>query len=368
METIVPGTALGLPEIRPGTTTFSATRRGQSLFYFDFWEWKLQLILWKFAPPVLVILGTMFNGMTIVVVIQRQFGKSSTRILLISLAVADTGVLLTKLVRRWGEKTFNLDFPYALSVFCPIDVFFIYFFRHFSSWGITLITIERWISVTHPLRAKMLCTRKNTYIALSISVVVISALNSHILFFYEILDTKNVECYIRDGTLYKSFWLMKWYWIDLMAFSGLPFLAISYCNCSILYQVLQGQKMRNKLQNSGDHSVASAAKLTSMTRMLTIVSVVFILLTLPVSVHFIVYGQLIVSFVTQKQIAQYVLSYTVTNLLSYVNNTINFLLYCLSGTQFRREVFQMFRCRKSGNGRKSSQTHSRSSRLQTRSD
>jgi hypothetical protein len=205
--------------------------------------------------------------------------------------------------------------------------------------------VERWISVTHPLKARVICTRKYVSIAISIVFIFLFALNSHILYYFR-ASRKESDCDYTSDEAYHTFWINTWYWIDLFAYSCLPFVVISYCNCSIYYQVIKGQIKRENLQNRGGGLGRQSAKLTSMTKMLTTVSVMFILLTLPVSVNYIVYGRLVIS--SNKIFAQYVLSYTVTNLLSYANNSINFLLYCVSGTQFRREVFQMFRCQRGG--------------------
>jgi hypothetical protein len=158
------------------------------------------------------------------------------------------------------------------------------------------------------------------------------------MFYFFRLNEKRVCTYISKE--YEKFW-NQWYWIDLFAYSCLPFVAIAYCNCSILYKVIMGQIRRKKLQNPGGKKDGSSAQLTSMTYMLTTVSVMFILLTLPSSIFFIVDGQLVIT--TWKQSVQSSLLHAVTNLLGYVNNVINFLLYCVSGTQFRREVYRMFR-------------------------
>jgi hypothetical protein len=305
-----------------------------------YWEWRLQSILWKYVPPVLLVLGTTLNALTIIVLLRRKFGNSSTRILLIILALADSAVLLTGLIRRWLQKTFELELPYLIPLTCPLHRFLMHFFRDFSNWNIALLTVERWISVAHPLKARVICTRKYVCIVISIVSIFLFTLNSHILYYFRVVGKERDCDYTSEA--YHTFWMNTWYWIDLFAYSCLPFVVISYCNCSIYYQVTKGQIKREKLQNREGCSGGQSAKLTSMTKMLTTVSVMFILLTLPVSVHFIVYGRLVIS--SKKTIAQYVLSYTVTNLLSYFNNSINFLLYCVSGTQFRREVFKMFRC------------------------
>ncbi|XP_064639029.1 FMRFamide receptor-like [Lineus longissimus] len=308
-------------------------------FLLLFWEFRLQLLLWKYVSPVLIFLGTVLNGLTVIVLLRRKFGKSSTRMLLIVLALADTAVLWTGLLRQWVKSLFELDLRCLMPVSCPVHTFSTYLFLHFASWLVALLTLERWISVTFPLKARVICTRKWTSVVLVILFLFLFALNSHILFFTKIKQIDNKLSCTHSTEVYGDFWKRVWYWFDLLSYSCLPFLAIAFCNWSILYKVIRGQIKRNKLQNPGGNKNGHSRQLTSMTYMLTTVSIMFILLTLPASIFFIIQDH--VEIITWQQNVELRLIYAITNLLGYVNNTINFLLYCVSGTQFRREVFRM---------------------------
>ncbi|XP_064639930.1 FMRFamide receptor-like [Lineus longissimus] len=335
---IIPHEKIITPTAQSSTTSFD------DFMWINFWEWRVQVILWIYVPPILIVMGTFFNGLTVLVLLQRKFGKPSTRLLLIVLALADTSMLLTRCLRWWILKAFAIDVRYLSAASCPIHLFFTYFLFHFASWNVALLTLERWISVSYPLKARVICTRKNIIITLTITITFLVALNSHIFYFFQRTHDSNCK-YISKA--YHNFLLKVWYWIDFLAYSGLPFTVITFCNCSIFHQVSQGQTRRKALQNSDGKTDCGRAQMTSMTRMLTTVSVMFILFTLPVSVYFIVYGYLPGRDTrTRKQWAQYDLSYAATNLFSYLNNTVNFILYCLSGTQFRREVLRMLRCQR----------------------
>jgi hypothetical protein len=80
-----------------------------------------------------------------------------------------------------------------------------------------------------------------------------------------------------------------------------------------------------------------------MTKMLLTVSIMFIILTLPNSIYFLWQGTRLVGEPSAHLSAVVQLLYASTLLLLYTNNSINFLLYCISGSQFRREVFSLFR-------------------------
>ncbi|KAL8564758.1 hypothetical protein ACOMHN_003604 [Nucella lapillus] len=73
----------------------------------------------------------------------------------------------------------------------------------------------------------------------------------------------------------------------------------------------------------------------------------FMLLTLPVCVFFLWNSYMSQQLKTSPElVAQSHLAFAVTSLLWYTNSAINFLLYCFTGTQFRKEFLSLIRCGK----------------------
>ena len=159
-------------------------------------------------------------------------------------------------------------------------------------------------------------------------------LNLHILFFFKI-DIRG-NCYFTD-IAYTEFWNKIWYWIDMLTYTGIPFVILASCNGTIIYKVIQSRTKRLKVQNPEGKLTSKSTHFTSMTYMLTTVSVTFLLLTLPPQVFFVV-----ISYIDESK-ADANLAFAVTQLIRFTNHSINFLLYCISGKQFRREVYKMFK-------------------------
>jgi hypothetical protein len=311
----------------------------------DIWEWRLQLLLWEYVSPVLLISGTIFNALTIIVLLQRKFGKTSTRILLVVLALADSAILYTGLLRRYVYVMFGFNLRTSNAVICPLHTFCIYLFRNWASWAVMLVTLERWISVIYPLKAKILCTPRSTSIALVVVLIFLSALNSHLLYYTRLVGE---VCDIFDEA-FLEIWGNLLNWLDMVTFCGIPFCAVAFCNLSILYKVIRRNQDKHLSKSLNRSTDAKVVHLSSITYMLTTVSVMFVLLTSPVAVFYVFYGYSYLRATTPKQIAQMFLGQTITAQVAYVNNTINFLLYCISGTQFRRAVYRMFCRNKAGN-------------------
>ncbi|XP_064630878.1 galanin receptor type 1-like [Lineus longissimus] len=303
---------------------------------------KIQAVsqaLWYIVPPFLCFVGSSLNILTITVLLVRRVGKASTRILLISLALVDTAVLLGVLFPMWFEIGLGMSPITLIAAICPIHKFTAYFFLHCASWNVMLITVERLISVIYPFKAKIICTAKNTSLVIGTVFLFLFALNTHLLVFWKQKETRDT-CVIATEA-YDDFFHFIWQVIDLPFNNGIPFLVIVACNVSILIAVIRGYSHRRELQNPGHCVSEQSARMTSMTFMLTTVSVTFIVLTLPISVFYVVS-----SFTNLLPVNDLTwLIHDILTFLSYSNNGINFLLYCLSGSQFRREVCLMFRCR-----------------------
>jgi hypothetical protein len=317
----------------------------------DYWQWRAHRSLATYVPPVLIVIGTILNLLTIVVLIRRKFGKSSTRILLITLALSDTAVLWTGLLHFW-LRMLDLDLRLLTNISCPLHIFCTYFFLQFACWTIMLLTFERWVSVSYPLKARVMCTMKYTCTTMVIVVIFLFALNSHMLYYIRNFSDPNgvtKRWCSHLNMAYVNFWYDVWNPVDLIVRTAIPFTVISLCNSAILYKVIKGHSRRKLL--SGGRSDEQSAQLTSMTYMLTTVSSVFLLLMLPIGIFYIVFMDLRRKEYTQAQSMDLEIASTATHLIMYLNNTINFILYCVSGSQFRREVYRLFKREEAKNWR-----------------
>ncbi|GFO45097.1 growth hormone secretagogue receptor type 1-like [Plakobranchus ocellatus] len=83
-------------------------------------------------------------------------------------------------------------------------------------------------------------------------------------------------------------------------------------------------------------------RISSMTVILLLLNMVFLVTTTPVSVFFIIHDNWKKRTSNDiKEYALYRLTFTVVNLIQYVNNSINFIFYCITGSRFRKELQAM---------------------------
>jgi hypothetical protein len=312
------------------------------------WEWWMRTYriaerLWYIADriqPAVIILGTLMNIMTIVVLARGKVGKPSTRILLIALSLADLSVIFVQYLSETINMHLGFSSIHKNDYTCKLAHLFMQFFPFFSHWNVMLLTIERWISVSLPLKARYLCNKQNISLSLLATFLLTFGLSLPKAFVFHIADHGYCVTNIKHKYFYYNIYLPVI--VPLFSFS-IPYFGIIICNILILFNVRRSQRMRRKLRQPGGAPDANAAQLNDMTRMLVTVSVVFLLLVFPHSAQNFVFEKIIVLIDEfWASVVFHVLS-PITVQLVLINHSSNFILYCLSGKQFRREFLKIIR-------------------------
>lgn len=331
--------------------------------YTTFPEYKAGILIWKVVPPILILLGTVGNSLSILVLTRKSIRSSTTALYLTVLAFSDLLVLYSGLLRQWIRFLFNEDVRHVSQFGCKLNIWLVYSSLDFSAWILIAVTLERVISAWLPHNAKTVCTRKSAAAFLISIGVFVLVLNSHLLYgmvfktSYGITGEVELRKCVEIDDDYAVFFNKTWPWIDLCAFCAIPFTVIVIGNCLILFKVIKSQRKTKSrivptIQNGttpiSSSSGHSGSKQSSMTAMLFTLNVVFLVTTSPVSIYNIGYTNWIKGADLQK-FAELDLWWAIVNMFMYTNNSLNFLLYCLSGTRFRREVVRIFTIRKREN-------------------
>ena len=116
----------------------------------------------RVISPVLILLTTVGNPLSIITLQNALFRKSSTSFILSALAVVDMGVVYTGLLRHWTDATFGVDFRLMSSAACKIHIYLTYLFRQvchtrkliiFKEFSLKkLIFLKRFFSSCHRCR------------------------------------------------------------------------------------------------------------------------------------------------------------------------------------------------------------------------
>ena len=295
-----------------------------------------------YGAPILIIVGTVFNALSAAVMLRKNLRDTTTCLFLTVLAFVDTAILYTGLLRQWFIVYNEFDIRKWAAVTCKLHPFLLYALNQFQAWLLVIVSMERVIAVFLPHRSKLLCTRTNAVASMVITAVVLGGLDAHFFWTKQYMhmrfSTFDAAVCTPINAGYEAFVRNVWPWIDFTVFSLLPFTLLICSNVAILLRVLYSDYLRRK----NLHTHGNTVKMNSMTAILITISFSFLVTTAPISIFLIATGAQWGTVASISQLGKRTM-WAVFNMLTYVNNTINFLLYCVSGSRFRRELVAMFR-------------------------
>ena len=312
---------------------------------------ELSLWIWKIVSMILIVIGTVGNIITIIVLLRQKLRRVSSTMYLLALAINDLLVLHFGLLRHWIWKTHKLDVRPHLH--CGFHVWLVYTTVAYSSWILVALTIERVVSVKFPVYAKNGFSRKSAVIVLTALFVTIAVINSHMLFSWEnreysvfsISTNATTPLLVCEPTSesFKHLHII-WPWVDLCLVSIVPLTLLVLGNCFIGQNLIVRARSRRQqhLNGNGRNGTCQLRQQKSATKLLALLSVVFFINTLPVSIYLVT-----ASFYktnTDPNIrSKFALWWAIASMFMYANNAMNFILYCVSGTNFRYELKKMMR-------------------------
>ncbi len=306
-------------------------------------KWMVLMVV----GTVLVISGTVGNILSFIVLQSYVFRKLASSYILSALALVDTGVLLTGLLRHCilAFSGGTVDIRSYSSASCKIHTFLTFCLMQISAWTLVLVTTARLISAVVPYKAHIICSRRNVLLALSIVIAVLVLLNSHMFFTMDV--TRN--CFVLpDGNVtaveqclpkqqHTTLWNSVWPWVDSIVCSLLPGGIILGENIAIATRVWVAKRTRranltiNRQQSSN----------LSVTTMLVGISVLFIVTNIPTVVYFFQFEVARRSFTSAT-----VIFHACAIVTLYCNHAFNFVIYSVFGrAHFWREVMALLACK-----------------------
>ena len=282
--------------------------------------------------PFLLFVGTLGNIMSFVIFSRTALRKSATAFYFRVLAVADTLALNVGLWPIWMRDAFDIHIYPITDVSCRIQTYLRYTLPDCAVWVLVILTIERLVGVRWPHHVRRIFTRHRSRISVLVMVLVIGIINIPSIFIAtkRLGDTSIHPCMVAHRVLaYKI-----WPWIDLTIYSLLPF-AIMITSIIVMLKTIK--QRRRMLCRQG--SINSSRGRTTQTMTATLLSVIFVFLLL--TAPFVIYATILKELHGKIDI-DFFLYYYIASYLRYVNNSVNFFLYCLSGQPFRTELKCLF--------------------------
>ncbi|CAH2985625.1 unnamed protein product [Chilo suppressalis] len=319
-------------------STFAA-----NLTLFDYVVEQVAGLLNVYYTPLLVVLGSLGNLVSVFVFYSSKLRLQSTSQYLSALALSDT-VFLFQLLPPW-LNALQITGLFHLWGFCQVFVYISYVTCCLSAWLVVAFTVERFVAVLYPLRRNAVCTVARARHVIGALAAAALLLNVPVLRFA--IPTTN-DCNIDYTYLEHA---ARFNLVDTAVTFTVPLAVIIILNTWIMIGVWKLERARHQLIKA-EQPVGRRPRATRMvgcprsqqrvTRMLLIVSSVFVVLNLPA------YTMRILAYAIDLSAAEYSGRWTALQQVALLffnsNFGINFALYCLSGQNFRRALRQALPC------------------------
>ncbi|XP_043500458.1 FMRFamide receptor isoform X1 [Polistes fuscatus] len=282
--------------------------------------------------------GILGNTISMVVLSRPQM-KSSINYLLIGLASCDTLLIIIAIlifglpsIYLYTGYLFNYQFvvypkivKYLYPISCAAQIATVY---------LTLtVTIERYIAVCHPLKARSFCTCGRARLAFLSIVIFALIYNSPKFFEIEIYTEMhwkyNVVVYcvrpasLRSNDLYVTVYV---HWMYFFVCYSIPLIALIIFNVAIYRRVRKANRDLQQLTHHQRREIGLA------TMLLCVVIVFVICNILPLT------SNIMETFIGDppRWLVQ------IGNLLVTINSSINFIIYVIFGRKFKRIFMKLF--------------------------
>ena len=319
----------------------------------DFFECHLAVTLWKLFLPLFLVVGVPGNIISLVVLSKQRMRKTTTSMYLRLLAIIDTAILLVAMPRL-------MAFYYSSILFRNINIFTCKFYSFLTPALITLswtlmpvITIERYIQVRYPIWAKTHSTRRSALIVFAVLASTVFTLNFHAVVFLTVPHTKVTISTNHTNTTfevigrctpvskwYGDFYYTVWTWLVFILFNLIPLTVHIVGNVLLIRNLVKRSNRKRALRAAEIVNEREQKDLKSMTRMLIVVCLFFVVSSLPQCTR-IALKNYIFQPRSSHNIAKDRLFQAFVQILMYSNNAVNILLYVLSGRVFRKELYSM---------------------------
>ena len=186
---------------------------------------------------------------------------------------------------------------------------------------------EKCSVIYFPLKSKTVCTVKTAKWATSVVGVILAGYDLQ----YPIVCEATVD---KNGCVCKVTYLNIMRLVDSSIYSIGPFVLMFITNFAIVFKFITA-KCKSKESNFTESTNQSLFKsATRGTAMVVTVSVAFLLLTGPTAMHGVLHRW--------YSLGSLPLYRTYMNVSQYLNHSINGVLYCVVGSRFRGELFNIF--------------------------
>ena len=290
------------------------------------------------------------NTLSLLVMTMKHNRHLSTCVYMGIIAINDS-IYLTLSFEKWFSV--NTSLLKTSDLLCKLIIYLDHVFGTFGAFEIVLMTLDKVIAIKIPHKSALLCTAKRAILLSVINFFIMVVFYLPFLDFSKAIGNDGCARYMK-----KDWYVTIYSYLSLAMNPITPVIMLLIMNSFTIRAVWKSKRMRSGNQ-TGDQTKTKSTEV-QLTVMLILVSFTFIILILPFEIR-----ELYTSKAkTPQQVALFTFLFDVTYELTNVNYGINFYLYLISGTKFRRDLLNLLGIRSRLDGRTTVQS-ARSNDLNT---
>lgn len=307
----------------------------------DYTEYKVYMFMLNYFVYITSVPGFITNPLCVITSLSvKPFFTSE--LFMLTLGITDfINVVFRLMVRQMDHYNVNQ----SLFV-CKTTVYISNLCLVYSNVILVVWTIERFIAVAFPMKLASWCTMRNTSMALVILLLVIIGFNTGYL-----SEVEKSSHFDGEKTVYYCVYSDQYYkyfaHIESVYYIYIPILIICGCNCVILMKVRAMNKARIQMAGNQDVVDKRTKEQRQMTIILVTISACFVTLHIPM-ILCVMFGYLFdpldLYYYNKHHYAQFAMFQFIGYSITEFQNSINFFLYCLTGTKFRSSFINMILC------------------------
>ncbi|XP_032888133.1 neuromedin-U receptor 1 [Amblyraja radiata] len=312
---------------------------------------------WSFFTPAcgiylgIFVVGFIGNALTCFVIAKHKVMRTPTNYYLFSLAVSDLMVLAIGMPLEVYEMWRNYPFLFGQAG-CYFKTFLFETVCFASVLNVTALSVERYIAVLHPLKAKYIVTRthaRRVIIALWALSCILAVPNTS-LHGIHYLKTRSGELMLESAlcVLLRPLWLYNLViQTTTLVFYLLPMVTLSALHLLIGLQLRrEGAFSQSELESgAGSYQIArkheEKLKNRQITKMLFVLVIVFGVCWAPFHTDRLLWVQ--IAYWNGQMLTLYQCVHVVSGVFFYLSSAVNPVLYNLLSTRFR-EMFKEVMC------------------------
>ena len=302
-----------------------------------FIEYQIHLFIDSVILPILLVLGIAGNTFMIIVLLKNKSRDSSTGRLLLALVISDIFVLVISVPYKWLDTTYGINIRDFSDLGCRTHLFLTLQAGQLSVLYIATISVERFVFVMLPYKAKTICTGRNINIIILVLLLVSLILSGHTL--YGVGLTDNDKCAPIDKIYQVRIWRV-WQILNVVGIVFVPFTIMVLSNTCIITKLVFGNCTSNACLGTKrkQNRLAVKKKASQVTVTLMLVILTFIICVIPLAIYYIMFSGDQWEHGTTHHDALVLLFWSVSSALYHTNSAVNFLIYFLSASKFRKEI------------------------------